>query len=133
MTTDAAAFVDADADADVLGVFDAGTGIGIATDRTDEEDKEGSVISVAFGGIFKKLNNDVLLGDLSFSCIGCASLALALALALVLVLVVATDTGITLTCFLTVTSTTCDSPPVTVVAVVALLCSHIVVVPLVRV
>lgn len=126
MTT-AAAVAFADVDADVLGVFDAGTGIEIATDRTDEEDKEGTVISVAFGGIFKKLNNDVLLGDLSFSCISCASLAL------VLVLVVATDTGITLTCFSTVTSTTCDIPPVTVVAVVALLCSHIEVVPLVRV
>ena len=125
----AAAAALADVDADVLGVFDAGTGRGIATDRTDEEDPEGSVISVAFGGIFNKLNNDVLLGDLSFSCIGCASLALAVALALVLA--VATDTGITLICFLTVISTTCDVPLVTTVS---LLCSHIVVVvvPLVR-
>ena len=69
--------------------------------------------------MFNKLNNDVLLGDLSFSCIGSTALAIVLTV----------DIGVTLTHFVTVTSTTDVVPPVTVVP---LLCSLVVVVPLVR-
>lgn len=82
--------------------------------------------------MFKKLINDVLLDDLSFSCIGSASLLLTLALALTLALVVVLTAGMgrTLTCFITVTSTTCV---VALDTVVSLLCSLVVVVvPFVR-
>lgn len=80
--------------------------------------------------MFKKLINDVLLDDLSFSCIGSASLLLTLALALALVVVLTAGMGRTLTCFITVTSTTCV---VALDTVVSLLCSLVVVVvPFVR-
>ena len=93
----------------------------MAIDPNDEEDTDGSDVLETIGGFFNKLNSDVLLDDLSFSCTGSASGALELAMAAYI--------GTALTCFVIITSSTCVIPPATVVS---LLCSLVVVVPLMR-